>query len=165
MNAPQNLRNDSPWTLDHDHAVHPWVNFGAFEKDGSLVMVKGQGCQLWDASGREYFDAIGGMWCTNVGLGRAEMAQAMADQAMQLAYTNYFCDVTSDTAARLADGSGDGTVVGPRGLRRQRRRRKQRGRRRPRRADRRRHHRGRAQRGGASRRGAHRHRELDVLRQ
>ena len=102
MNAPLNLPNDNPFELDRAHAVHPWVNFGAFEAAGSLVMVKGQGCQLWDASGREYFDAIGGMWCTNIGLGRAEMAQAMADQAMQLAYTNYFCDVTSDTAARLA---------------------------------------------------------------
>ncbi|MEN9851826.1 MAG: hypothetical protein RL128_1989, partial [Pseudomonadota bacterium] len=102
MNAPLNLPNDNPFELDRAHAVHPWVNFGSFEAAGSLVMVKGQGCQLWDASGREYFDAIGGMWCTNIGLGRAEMAQAMADQAMQLAYTNYFCDVTSDTAARLA---------------------------------------------------------------
>jgi adenosylmethionine-8-amino-7-oxononanoate aminotransferase len=102
MNAPLNLPNDNPFELDRAHAVHPWVNFGSFEKSGSLVMTRGKGCQLWDASGREYFDAIGGMWCTNIGLGRAEMAQAMADQAMQLAYTNYFCDVTSDPAARLA---------------------------------------------------------------
>jgi putrescine aminotransferase len=102
MRAPINLANDSPWELDHKHAVHPWVNFGAFEKSGSLVMTRGHGLHLWDAEGRQYLDAIGGMWCTNIGLGRAEMAQAMADQAMQLAYTNYFCDVTSDTTARLA---------------------------------------------------------------
>lgn len=102
MNAAHKLPNDNPWALDHAHAVHPWVNFGSFEKEGSLVLTKGEGCHLWDASGKRYFDAIGGMWCTNIGLGRAEMAQAMADQAMQLAYTNYFCDVTSDTAARLA---------------------------------------------------------------
>ncbi len=96
------LSNEDPWTLDHDHAVHPWVNFGAFEQHGSLVIQRGEGCQLWDAAGRSYFDAIGGMWCTNVGLGRREMADAIADQALRLAYTNYFCDVTSDTAARLA---------------------------------------------------------------
>ncbi|NEY89271.1 aminotransferase [Tabrizicola oligotrophica] len=102
MNVPQILTNATPWTLDHDHAVHPWVNFGAFERDGSLVLTRGEGCHVWDAAGTRYFDAIGGMWCTNVGLGRAEMAQAMADQAMKLAYTNYFCDVTSDTTALLA---------------------------------------------------------------
>jgi len=102
MNSPKPLSNATPWSMDHDHAVHPWVNFGAFEKQGSIVLTKGEGCHLWDAAGNRYFDAIGGMWCTNIGLGRAEMAQAMADQAMQLAYTNYFCDVTSDTAAILA---------------------------------------------------------------
>lgn len=96
------LLNEDPWTLDRDHAVHPWVNFGAFEQQGSLVIKRGEGCQLWDVSGRSYFDAIGGMWCTNIGLGRREMADAIADQALRLAYTNYFCDVTSDTTARLA---------------------------------------------------------------
>ena len=102
MNAPQTLSNATPWAMDHDHAVHPWVNFGSFEKDGSIVLTKGEGCHLWDASGNRYFDAIGGMWCTNIGLGRAEMAEAIGAQAMKLAFTNYFCDVTSDTTAMLA---------------------------------------------------------------
>ena len=43
MNAPLNLPNDNPFELDRAHAVHPWVNFGAFEAAGSLVMVKGAG--------------------------------------------------------------------------------------------------------------------------
>ncbi len=42
------------------------------------------------------------MWCTNVGLGRREMAQAMADQAEKLAFANSFVDVTNDPSARLA---------------------------------------------------------------
>lgn len=96
------LPNEALWEMDRAHSLHPWTNFGPFEDKGSLVITKGQGCYLWDASGRRYLDAVGGMWCTNVGLGRKDMAQAIADQAERLAYANYFVDVTNDPAARLA---------------------------------------------------------------
>jgi adenosylmethionine-8-amino-7-oxononanoate aminotransferase len=93
---------DALWQMDRRHQLHPWTNFGPFEEAGSLVMTRGDGCYLWDAAGRRYLDAVGGMWCTNVGLGRRELAQAMADQAEKLAFANSFVDVTNDPSARLA---------------------------------------------------------------
>ena len=93
---------DALWEMDRQHLLHPWTNFGPFEREGSLVITKGEGCYLWDAEGRRYLDAVGGMWCTNVGLGRREMAQAMADQAERLAFSNTFVDVTNDPSAQLA---------------------------------------------------------------
>lgn len=93
---------DALWEMDRQHLLHPWTNFGPFEKEGSLVITRGEGCYLWDAEGRRYLDAVGGMWCTNVGLGRREMAQAMADQAERLAFSNTFVDVTNDPSAQLA---------------------------------------------------------------
>ncbi|MFA9232125.1 MAG: aminotransferase class III-fold pyridoxal phosphate-dependent enzyme, partial [Microgenomates group bacterium] len=96
------LPNTSAWELDRAHALHPWTNFGPFAAHGSLVITKGEGCRLWDAEGRDYLDAVGGMWCTNIGLGRREMAQTMADQAEKLAFANYFVDMTNDPASRLA---------------------------------------------------------------
>ncbi|MBL4928038.1 aminotransferase [Tabrizicola sp. KVB23] len=101
MAAPNTLPNDL-WQMDHDHALHPWTNFGPFEKQGSLVIARGEGCYLWDQGGQRYLDAVGGMWCTNIGLGRKEMAQAIADQAETLAFANYFVDMTNGPAARLA---------------------------------------------------------------
>lgn len=106
MNAPAKtpiLRNARDlWELDHAHALHPWANFGPFEERGSLVITRGEGARLWDAEGREYLDAVGGMWCTNLGLGRQDMAEAIGDQAMKLAYANYFVDTTNEPAALLA---------------------------------------------------------------
>ncbi len=87
---------DALWEMDRQHLLHPWTNFGPFEREGSLVITKGEGCYLWDAEGRRYLDAVGGMWCTNVGLGRREMAEAMAAQAERLAFSNTFVDVTND---------------------------------------------------------------------
>lgn len=96
------LPNEDLWEMDRAHTLHPWTNFGPFEKQGSLVVARGEGCYLWDQAGRQYLDAVGGMWCTNIGLGRKEMAQAIAAQAETLAYANYFVDMTNGPAARLA---------------------------------------------------------------
>jgi putrescine aminotransferase len=94
--------NADIWAMDRAHSLHPWTQFGSFEKDGALVIKRGQGVHVWDGEGREYLDAVGGVWCTNIGLGRREMADAIAEQAMQLAYSSPFVDMTNDPTARLA---------------------------------------------------------------
>jgi adenosylmethionine-8-amino-7-oxononanoate aminotransferase len=88
--------------LDRMHVLHPWTNFGPFERDGALVISRGEGCWLWDAEGRRYLDAVGGLWCTNIGLGRREMAQAIADQVERLAFSNTFVDMANGPSAQLA---------------------------------------------------------------
>ncbi|MBL9050526.1 MAG: aminotransferase [Tabrizicola sp.] len=105
MTAALKLNSPSPddlWEMDRAHTLHPWTNFGPFERDGSLIMARGEGCYLWDSEGKKYFDAVGGMWCTNIGLGRREMADAIADQVMRLGYSNYFVDTANDAASLLA---------------------------------------------------------------
>ena len=87
------------WQQDHDHFLHPFTHFDSFRKDGSLVLVEGEGCYVTDAHGKRYFDGIGGMWCVNAGYGRKEIAEAMAEQALQLCYTTTFVDVTNAPAA------------------------------------------------------------------
>ena len=99
-----NLENDKGriWEQDRRHHLHPFTHFESFNEQGSLVMSKGQGCYVTDMDGKEYFDAVGGMWCTNIGLGRKEMADAIAAQVEQLAYANPFTDMTNAPAAQLA---------------------------------------------------------------
>lgn len=88
--------------LDKAHVLHPWTNFGPFEAEGSTVIERGQGSHIWDDRNRKYFDAVGGLWCTNIGLGRKEMAEAIAAQVEKLAFANPFVDVTTEPHARLA---------------------------------------------------------------
>jgi putrescine---pyruvate transaminase len=105
MTALAVLNSPSPddlWDMDRAHALHPWTNFGPFEREGALVIARGEGAWLWDAQGRRYFDAVGGLWCTNIGLGRREMAEAIADQALRLGFSNTFVDMTNEPSARLA---------------------------------------------------------------
>ncbi|QYK40056.1 MAG: aminotransferase [Paracoccaceae bacterium] len=93
---------DTLWQMDRDHSLHPWTQFGSFARDGALVVARGEGCWLWDAQGRRYLDAVGGLWNTTLGLGRRDMAQAIAAQAERLAFCNTFVDMTNEPAAQLA---------------------------------------------------------------
>ena len=45
---------------------------------------------------------MGGLWCTNIGLGRREMARGHCRSGERLAFSNTFVDMTNDPAARLA---------------------------------------------------------------
>ena len=90
------------WEQDRRHSLHPFTDFDSFEKDGSLVISSGKGCEITDAEGRRYVDAIGGLWCTNIGLGNEEMADAIADQVRKLAYSPIFTDMTNQPSAELS---------------------------------------------------------------
>jgi len=52
------------------------------------VMVRGQGVYLYDASGREYLDAVGGISVVNVGHGVPEIIAAMREQAEKVAFVH-----------------------------------------------------------------------------
>src|SRR5262249_37179616 len=52
------------------------------------LLVSGHGCMVVDADGREYLDALSGLWLVNVGHGRSAIAEAMAQQAQTLAYAS-----------------------------------------------------------------------------
>ena len=86
-----------------------WHPFAAMGKvDGhELVLTRGEGCRVWDADGNEYLDATAGLWFVNVGHGRAEIADAVAEQLRTLAAHHVFGDHANrpalDLAARLAD--------------------------------------------------------------
>ena len=82
---------------------HGFADMGAVERDGELVIARGEGTYVWDAAGTRYLDATAGLWFTNVGHGRAEIADAVADQIRRIAAYSTFGDYTLDVAVRLAE--------------------------------------------------------------
>jgi adenosylmethionine-8-amino-7-oxononanoate aminotransferase len=89
------------WRMDHDHVLHPWTHHDSFREQGSLIVSSASGVHITDINGKRYLDGIGGMWCVNIGYGREELVQAMADQARRLAYSNSFVDMGNQPAAEL----------------------------------------------------------------
>jgi len=82
-----------------------WHPFAAMGKvDGhELVLVRGEGCRVWDADGNEYLDATAGLWFANVGHGRGEIADAVSAQLRTLAAHHVFGDQANRPALELAD--------------------------------------------------------------
>ena len=50
------------------------------------VIVKGEGAYIYDADGRRYLDGLSGLFVSQVGHGREELAEAAAKQARELAF-------------------------------------------------------------------------------
>ncbi|MET0864207.1 MAG: aminotransferase class III-fold pyridoxal phosphate-dependent enzyme [Nakamurella sp.] len=76
---------------------------GAVEKNGEFVIAKGKGAEVWDVDGNRYLDATAGLWFTNVGHGRREIAHAVAKQLGDIAAYSGFGDYATDTTVALAD--------------------------------------------------------------
>jgi len=81
---------------------HQIVVFDTFEKEGSHIISKAHGAYIVDSDGHTILDGIGGLWCVNVGHGRQEMADSIAEQVMSMEYFNPFGHTTNAPAALLA---------------------------------------------------------------
>jgi adenosylmethionine-8-amino-7-oxononanoate aminotransferase len=67
------------------------------------VISRAEGAYVYDNDGQKMIDGIAGLWCVNIGHGRQEMIDAIADQLKQLDYYSTFYNFTHPTAAALAD--------------------------------------------------------------
>jgi adenosylmethionine-8-amino-7-oxononanoate aminotransferase len=82
---------------DDEHVIHPWSFAGP-----SLLLVRGEGSSYFDAQGREYLDALGGIQLCEIGHGRAELAEVAAAQMAELEYAPMFWNFGNERAAELA---------------------------------------------------------------
>ena len=70
------------------------------------VIVRGEGCYVYDEHGKRYLDGLSALYCVNIGHGRAELGEAAARQAAELGfYTNwsYAHPRSIELAARIAE--------------------------------------------------------------
>ncbi|KVN35342.1 aminotransferase [Burkholderia pyrrocinia] len=98
--------------LDAAHHIHPFSDMGALNRAGSRVIVKADGVYLWDSDGNRIIDGMAGLWCVNVGYGRAELIDAAQRQMRELPFYNTFFKTTHppviELSALLADVAPDG---------------------------------------------------------
>ena len=83
---------------DRLHQVHPWAAMDAWRGYDNIFVDRAQGIYLWDGQGKRFIDGPAGMWCTQIGYGREEMAEAIADQVRKLPYTSPFTNTTEPSS-------------------------------------------------------------------
>ena len=86
---------------DAEHLIHP-IHSSAATAGGHL-WVRGEGARLFDADGRDYVDALSGLWNVFIGHGRGELADAAARQMRQLGYASGYAGSTNRQAIALAE--------------------------------------------------------------
>jgi putrescine aminotransferase len=88
--------------LDAQHHLHPFTNHKSLRAGGARVIVKGEGPYIWDSEGHRILDGMAGLWTTNVGYGRAELADAARDQMLELPFYNTFFKTTHPPVVELS---------------------------------------------------------------
>jgi adenosylmethionine-8-amino-7-oxononanoate aminotransferase len=79
--------------------LHP---FAKPAKDGFINIVRGEGAMVFDDAGNAYIDGIASLWYSQIGHGRSDMADAIAEQVRTLEAYNCFDPYTNPRAEELA---------------------------------------------------------------
>ena len=83
------------WT--HKTQDHPFLS------DQELVIDRGEGVWVWTEQGKKLLDGFAGLAVVNVGHGRREIAEAIAEQTVRLAYYPTTRQFSNRPAAELAE--------------------------------------------------------------
>ena len=98
------LHNDQLEQWDRDNFFHPSTHLAEFAR-GNIphrVIKGGSSCHIEDRDGNRLLDAFAGLYCVNVGYGRPEIAEAIADQAKELAYYHSYVGHGTEASITLA---------------------------------------------------------------
>ncbi len=86
-----------------EHLVHSFADLNALKEESARTVISEvHGAYVYDGDGNRLIDGIGGLWCVNIGHGRPEISQAVADQLNKLDYYSTFYNLTHPLAAQLS---------------------------------------------------------------
>ena len=101
--------NEDPDRLQQMARRNLWMHFtrmGSYDEHHSVpVIVRGEGCYVYDEHGNRYLDGLSALYCVNIGHGRAELGEAALAQTKELGfYTNwsYAHPPSIELASRIA---------------------------------------------------------------
>ena len=97
-------RSNELTAWDRDHFFHPSTHMAAHARGDTptRVVTGGEGVYITDRDGKRSLDAFAGLYCVNVGYGRREIADAIAEQAGKLAYYHAYVGHGSEASITLA---------------------------------------------------------------
>ncbi len=98
------LHNDKLEQWDRETFFHPSTHLAEFARGNvaQRVIKTGKGVRITDRDGTELLDAFAGLYCVNVGYGRQEIAEAIAEQARELAYYHAYVGHGTEASITLS---------------------------------------------------------------
>ncbi|MEM8729663.1 MAG: aspartate aminotransferase family protein [Pseudomonadota bacterium] len=88
---------------DMAHSMHPYTNMRLHEEQGPMIITKGDGLHVYDSEGKEYIEAMAGLWSVAVGFSEPRIAEAAYKQMLELPYYHSFAHKAHAPSIRLAE--------------------------------------------------------------
>jgi 4-aminobutyrate--pyruvate transaminase len=88
---------------DVNSVLHPYTNLVKFRESGPMVIERGKGVRVYDENGKDYIEAMAGLWCTALGWGENELAETAAEQMRKLSFGHIFAGKSHEPAIALAE--------------------------------------------------------------
>jgi 4-aminobutyrate--pyruvate transaminase len=101
MSMPPHLSNMQ--TRDMASLIHPFTNLALMRQTGPLVIERGAGVFIYDTQGKDYLEAMGGLWCTALGWGEEALVEAAAAQMRKLSFAHIFGGKSHEPGIGLAE--------------------------------------------------------------
>ena len=83
--------------------VHMQTNLRRHQQEGPLVIARGEGCRVFDESGRDYLESVAGLWCASLGFGSERLAKVAYEQMRTLGYYHLYRHRSTEPAIALAE--------------------------------------------------------------
>ena len=81
----------------------PYTDMRQLVHTGPKIITRADGIYVYDGKGHQYIDGHGGLWLANVGYGRREIIDAIAQQAEALAWFPSFGGFANEPSMKLAE--------------------------------------------------------------
>ena len=96
--------NDKLAQWDRENFFHPSTHLAqhARGETPSRIITTASGVYIEDRDGVKMLDAFAGLYCVNVGYGRSEITDAIAEQAKELAYYHSYVGHGTEASITLA---------------------------------------------------------------
>ncbi|HVZ90356.1 MAG TPA: aminotransferase class III-fold pyridoxal phosphate-dependent enzyme, partial [Rhizomicrobium sp.] len=88
---------------DVQAVLHPYTNLMKHRDAGPMILERGKGCRVYDENGKDYIEAMAGLWCTALGWGVDELADVAAEQMRKMAFAHIFGGRSHEPAIALAE--------------------------------------------------------------
>jgi len=90
MTPPATPVRNSNAERDIANVLHPYTDHRAHAKNGPLVIARGEGVKVWDDQGKEYIEAVAGLWCASLGFSNQRLADVAYEQMKKLPFYHAF---------------------------------------------------------------------------
>ncbi len=99
MTPPRN----SNAVRDIANVLHPYTDHRAHAQNGPLVISRGEGVRVFDDQGKDYIEAVAGLWCASLGFNNQRLVDAAIAQMRKLPFYHAFTAKSHEPMIDLAE--------------------------------------------------------------